>query len=62
MTVLAVERAHINLRNHMARFPGQALTQSTFAGEEFDRLYEAWIRARWDAGDAWVRSVWKERP
>lgn len=50
------------LRNHERRFAGQLLTRGTFASEEFDRLYEIWIRARWDAGDPWVRSVWTTRP
>lgn len=32
------------------------------AGRAFDEAYTLWIRARWDAADRWVRSVWKERP
>lgn len=31
-------------------------------GREFDEAYTEWIRARWDAGDQWVRSVWTARP
>lgn len=50
------------LTRHMQSFAGQILTRGTFASDEFDRLYEAWIRARWLAGDIWVRSVWKECP
>lgn len=56
------EAASGNLRRHMEHFRGQLLMIGTFASEEFDRLYTVWIRARWDEGDAWVRSVWKERP
>jgi len=37
------------------------LTQGA-PGLEFDRLYLAWIQARWDAGDTWVRGVWMIRP
>lgn len=47
---------------HMKRYQGQLFTVGTFASEEFDRLYAAWISARWDAGDSWVRSVWTKRP
>lgn len=50
------------LEEHMKWFSGQLLTRGTFANEEFDRLYALWIQARWDAGEAWVRSVWKKRP
>lgn len=59
---MSVERAHVALKAHMKQHAGQLLTQGTFASDEFDRLYHAWIRARWDAGDAWVRSVWTDRP
>jgi len=58
----SVQIAHEALNAHMKRFQGQLLTQGTFASEEFDRLYNVWITARWDAGDPWVRSVWKTRP
>lgn len=29
---------------------------------EWSDAYDVWIRARWDRGDPWVRSVWKTRP
>lgn len=58
----AVREAYAQLEEHMRRFPGQCCTPGTFASEEFDRLYKAWILARWDDGDEWVRSVWRERP
>lgn len=51
-----------HLRGHMRRHSGQLLTPGTFASEEFDRAYLAWIQARWDAGDEWTRSVWTTRP
>lgn len=60
--VPAVQRAHAELNAHMKRYRGECLTRGTFASDEFDRLYLAWIRARWDAGQAWTRNVWKERP
>lgn len=50
------------LEAHMRRYSGQLLGEGTFAGEEFNRLYLAWIAARWDDGDVWVRSVWTKRP
>lgn len=50
------------LDEHMRRHRGQLLTRGTFASEEFDRLYVEWIRRRWDAGDPWVRDVWRTRP
>lgn len=50
------------LEEHTKRYSGQLLTPGTFASEEFDRLYLAWTRARWDEGHAWTRSVWKVRP
>lgn len=28
----------------------------------WDRAYYDFIRARWDDGDRWVRSVWETRP
>jgi hypothetical protein len=59
---VSVATAHAVLKAHMARYPGELLTQGTFASEEFSRLYEIWICARWDAGDLWVRGVWKARP
>lgn len=58
----AVQKANAALEAHMKRYSGELLTQGTFASEEFDRLYLIWICARWDASDAWVRSVWKTRP
>jgi NADP-dependent 3-hydroxy acid dehydrogenase YdfG len=57
-----VQTTKAALDEHTRRFSGQILNVGTFAGEEFDRLYHAWIAARWDAGDSWVRSVWQERP
>lgn len=60
--VRPVDRAYIALADHMKRHAGSLLTEGAFASEEFDRLYLAWIRARWDDGDAWTRSVWRERP
>ena len=56
------DESSLALDEHMKRFSGQLLTQGTFASDEFERLYTRWIRARWDAGDAWVRSVWTVRP
>jgi hypothetical protein len=56
------DQAKAALSGHMKRFSGQLLTARTFASDEFDRLYLAVIRARWDEGDAWVRSVWGARP
>lgn len=50
------------LDEHMTTHVGRCLTPGSFAGDEFDRLYLVWIQARWDCGDDWVRSVWKERP
>lgn len=50
------------LNTHMRRHVGQLLTPDTFASDEFDRLYLLWIRARWDEGHAWTRSVWPVRP
>ena len=55
-------RANEVLREHMKRYSGQLLTSGTFVSDEFDRLYHAWIRARWDEGDRWVREVWTVRP
>jgi hypothetical protein len=46
----------------MKRHSGQLLTAGTFASDEFDRLYLAWTRARWDDGHPWTRSVWEKRP
>lgn len=50
------------LEEHMRKYRGQLLVAGTFAADEFDRLYLAWIRARWDDGDRWVRGVWTVRP
>ena len=50
------------LAAHMKRYRGELLTSGTFASDEFDRLYLAWICVRWDEGDTWVRNVWVERP
>lgn len=58
---VAVDEARAALGRHMALNVG-ACTGDGMAGVEFDRLYHMWIRARWDASDAWVRSVWKVRP
>jgi hypothetical protein len=60
--VSAVQVANAMLEAHMKRHSGALLTRGTFASEEFERLYAIWIRARWDAGDPWVRGVWSERP
>ena len=57
-----VELATIALDEHMRRYRGELMTAGTFASDEFDRLYLVLIRARWDRGDAWVRSVWTARP
>lgn len=57
-----IQTAHEALKSHMARYRGEVIARGTFASEEFDRLYSAWICARWDAGDEWVRSVWTTRP
>lgn len=54
-------KAYAALRAHMKDNAGQLLGDGA-AGRAFDRLYNVWIRARWDAGDAWVRSVWAVRP
>lgn len=58
----AVREADGALREHMRRHAGSLLAAGSAASEEFDRLYLAWIGARWDAGDRWVRLVWPERP
>lgn len=50
------------LERHMKQHQGQLLTVGSAASEEFDVLYEKWIRSRWDEGDLWVRSVWTDRP
>lgn len=55
-------RAKACLEEHMARCAGSLLVPNTFGSEEFDRLYASWIRARWDEGDEWARSVWPTRP
>lgn len=63
--VRRVETADTRLEAHMRRYRGELgalLNVGTFASEEFDRLYNLWIRARWDTGDVWVRSIWKVRP
>lgn len=55
--------AHTALRAHMDYHRGRIITAaSTAASTGFDRLYNLWIQARWDAGDAWVRSIWIARP
>lgn len=59
MTAIATARAALD--EHQRRFAGHNLG-SGWAGQEFDRLYLEWIRARWDANDAWTRSVWSVRP
>jgi hypothetical protein len=56
------DTAHVALREHMKRHGGQLLAVGTWASDEFDRLYAAWTRARWDEGHAWTRDVWKVRP
>ena len=58
----AIPVAAAALEKHMRVAAGQLLTVGTYASEEFDRLHLAWIRARWDADDAWVRSTWVTRP
>lgn len=51
------------LEAHMEKYRGFLLTaRGAFPATEFDRLYLEWVRARWDAGDPWVKSVWKVRP
>ena len=60
--ITPVTTAYDVLKVHMRRHSGQILTRGTFASEEFDRLYAVWIRARWDAGDPWVRSIWISKP
>lgn len=57
-----VNAALTALETHMKRFNGQLLMSRTYGGDEFDRLYLAWIRTRWDANDKWTRSVWERRP
>lgn len=58
----ASDKACAKLDAHMKAFSGQLLTAGTFASGEFDNLYLAWVRARWDEGDEWTRSVWTVRP
>lgn len=50
------------LEAHMKQNRGKLLEVGTAASVEFDRLYLDWIRARWDAADRWVKSVWVARP
>lgn len=57
-----VAHARRALDDHMRSFRGQLLADGTYAGDHFGVLYTAWCRARWDAGNKFTRSVWKERP
>lgn len=52
----ALRKLEARMRDNVGQLLGDGA-----AGREFDRLYNVWIRARWDAGDAWVRSVWPVR-
>lgn len=58
----AVLKTNAALEAHMKENTGNILKVGHAAGTTFDQLYNEWIRARWDAGDAWVRSVWVKRP
>jgi len=58
-----VDALYHQLKQHMKVHAGFLIVAGSFASEEFDRLYCAWICARWDAGDdPWVRKVWPARP
>jgi hypothetical protein len=61
-SVKASYTAQLALELHMKQHSGQLLKAGTQAGDEFERLYLEWIRARWDEGHTWTRSVWKDRP
>lgn len=47
---------------HQRQHPDKSVLEPGWFGDEWVRLYNLWIAARWDAGDPWVRSVWKTRP
>lgn len=57
----AIDEAKRALEDHMKRHKG-SLISKTWAGAEFERLYNAWMRARWLANDPWVRSIYMEAP
>jgi len=57
-----VSEAKRELDAFMKMHGGDILRVGSSASVEFDRLYIAWIQARWDVGDRWVRDIWKERP
>jgi hypothetical protein len=59
--VNAIEQAKTKLDDVTKRARGVIWTDHPLA-REWSEAYDAWIRARWDAGDRWVRSVWKVRP
>jgi hypothetical protein len=58
----AVQIAGAALDAHMKANAGRLLVVGGDAGEVFDMLYLAWVRARWDANDRWVRVAWSARP
>lgn len=57
----AVQQAKEALDKITERARGVLFTDHPLANEWRD-AYDTWIRARWDEGDPWVRSVWVERP
>jgi hypothetical protein len=57
----AIEEAMAHLEEVSKCARGVIWTDHPLA-REWSKAYDTWICARWDAGDQWVRSVWKMRP
>lgn len=62
----ALEAAVIDKREsvyeHLKEYDPAQLVAGGAAGQRLDRVLVEWIRARWNAGDEWTRSIWKVCP